>query len=146
MIIRSENDRNKVFCICTVHHLETIQLNTIFYYDDQKSDLSFKLREHTKAPGAFLPNSSRPLESSGHYLHREDGPALIHGNGVSKYFINNMLHRVSGPAIIHRHNSIIIHSEWFYFNKKFTNKEDWFAALSSEDKYKYLWNMDELDV
>ena len=32
-------------------------------------------------------------------LHREDGPAIEHGDGTKSWYHNNQLHRENGPAI-----------------------------------------------
>jgi len=33
-------------------------------------------------------------------LHREDGPALIHANGLKEWYLNGKMHREDGPAMI----------------------------------------------
>ena len=53
-------------------------------------------------------------------LHREDGPALIWGNGSSQaWYQNGILHREDGPAIIYADGV----QEWYLNGKKITLEE-----------------------
>ena len=35
----------------------------------------------------------------GHYLHREDGPAIEYADGAKAWYLNGKLHREDGPAV-----------------------------------------------
>ncbi len=51
-------------------------------------------------------------------FHREDGPAIIwSGGGGGKY--------------------------WYLNGNKYLSQEEWFDALTSEQKEKAIWNMDQ---
>jgi len=47
-------------------------------------------------------------------LHREDGPALIHGSGSEEWFLNGQRHREDGPAIIRANGRL----KWFKHGKR----------------------------
>jgi antitoxin component YwqK of YwqJK toxin-antitoxin module len=73
-------------------------------------------------------------------LHRDDGPACEHFNGHHKYwYINGKLHRENGPAIEHWNGTKF----WYLNGKQYDSKEAWFRALTPEQQYNYLWNLDE---
>lgn len=68
--------------------------------------------------------------------HCIDGPAMINVDGTKHWYFQGRRHRVDGPAI-----------EWwdgdscFYLvDFRFNSKEEWFAALTSEQKENYIWN------
>ncbi len=44
-------------------------------------------------------------------FHREDGPAVVNGQGDKWWFRNNLLHREDGPAVEHASGS-----KWWYQN------------------------------
>lgn len=48
------------------------------------------------------------------FIHREDGPAICYEDGDEVYFL---------------------------YGKGFNSKEEWFEALTSEQKYKAMWNI-----
>jgi hypothetical protein len=92
-------------------------------------------------------------------LHREDGPAVITWDGSKMWYINNKLHRIDGPAIEwksgtkewlvnekrHRVDGpAVMHSDgmvsWFLNDIWFKTKEDWFEALTEEQKEKALYS------
>ena len=92
-------------------------------------------------------------------LHREDGPAVITWDGSKMWYINNKLHRIDGPAIewksgtkewlvnekrhrvdgpaIELNNGMV---SWFLNDIWFKTKEDWFEALTEEQKEKALYS------
>ena len=91
-------------------------------------------------------------------LHREDGPAVIYKDGRKEWYMNGQLHRVGGPAIeteygskfwifynkIHRVDGPAVISsngklEWWLNGKPYT-KEEWFEALTEEQKEKSLYS------
>ena len=47
-------------------------------------------------------------------LHREDGPAIIEGNGDKFWMQNHMLHRLDGPASEFADGG----KEWFIWDEK----------------------------
>ena len=91
--------------------------------------------------------------------HRDDGPALITWDGSEMWYINNKLHRVDGPAVewsdgkkewwfdgkrhrgdgpaIELNNGMV---SWFLNDIWFKTKEDWFEALTEEQKSKALYS------
>jgi hypothetical protein len=73
------------------------------------------------------------------YLHREDGPAVENNNGYKAWYINGEKHRVDGPAVEFHDGR----KAWYLNDKYFINKEEWFKALTPEQQYNYLWNLDE---
>ena len=69
-------------------------------------------------------------------LHREGGPAIEYEiTGLKEWWINGKRHRVDGPAIILPNVKI----EWWLNNKQYT-REDWFEALTKEQKIKALYS------
>jgi hypothetical protein len=64
-------------------------------------------------------------------LHREDGPAFIHIDGLQSFWFNGKLHRTDGPAAI----DINGYQEWYINDKRyFTNKSFQSAAnITDED-------------
>ena len=46
-------------------------------------------------------NGDKWWENSKGEYHREDGPAVIWGNGNKTWYINGRLHREDGPAIVY---------------------------------------------
>jgi fido (protein-threonine AMPylation protein) len=69
--------------------------------------------------------------------HREDGPAIENNNGYKAWYINGKFHRVDGPAII------FLNSLHWYLNGNGYSKEEWFKALTPEQQYNCLWNLNE---
>lgn len=51
-------------------------------------------------------------------VHREDGPAWVHGNGTVEYFIRGKLHKEDGPARTHSDGS-----KEFWFNGEYQGVE-----------------------
>jgi hypothetical protein len=72
-------------------------------------------------------------------FHREDGPAVEYFNGEKEWWVNGKLHRVDGPAIINNDGSV----DWFLNGLRYYFPENWFKALTPEQQYNYLWNLDE---
>ena len=71
--------------------------------------------------------------------HRVDGPAIEYTDGSKTWYLNNKLHRVDGPAVEWKDGS----KGWYLNDKYFINQEEWFKALTPEQQYNYLWNLDE---
>lgn len=68
-------------------------------------------------------------------LHREDGPAAEWRDGTRFWYLNGKPHRIDGPAAEWSSG----HEEWWIDNNVFHTKEKWFAALTLEQKYNYIW-------
>lgn len=69
--------------------------------------------------------------------HREDGPAIIWSSGINEWYFSGIRHRVTGPAITDQFGT----KRWFINGKEFILKEEWFNALTSEQKENYMWNL-----
>jgi len=69
-------------------------------------------------------------------LHREDGPAVETANGYKVWYHNGKCHRVDGPALIYSDKSEV----WCLNNVHFKTKEEWFEALTEEQKKKMLYS------
>lgn len=67
-------------------------------------------------------------------LHREDGPAVICGNGYKAYYINGDFHRDDGPAVV-RSNGY----KAYYVNGK-CHREDGPAIVRSDGFVAYRLN------
>lgn len=70
-------------------------------------------------------------------LHREDGPAIEYRAGTKAWFVRARYHNIKGPSFI----SVTGRVDWFIDGEEFETKEDWFAALTSDQKENYIWNM-----
>ena len=68
--------------------------------------------------------------------HREDGPAIIWQDGYKEWYINGELHREDGPALIFSDGSL----GWSLNDYCFSTKEEWFEALTEEQKSKALYS------
>jgi hypothetical protein len=71
--------------------------------------------------------------------HREGGPAYESYEGIKAWFLNGNRHRTDGPAIIYSNGD----KSWWLDNECYSTKEEWFQALTPEQQYDYLWNIDE---
>ena len=69
-------------------------------------------------------------------LHREDGPAVIYSNGHKFWYKNGKLHREDGPAIVAWNGS----KQWWMNGGYFFTKEEWWDALTPDQKEKALFN------
>lgn len=70
-------------------------------------------------------------------------PSLFTGvvklsNGSMYYMKEHILHRIEGPAVING-----LGKQFFIEGKRFSDKEDWFNALSEEEKIIALFNLNE---
>jgi hypothetical protein len=68
-------------------------------------------------------------------LHREDGPAIEHGNGDKFWYLNGNLHREDGPATEHGNGD----KSW-YLNGKLHREDGPAIECVSGDKCWYLNN------
>jgi len=68
--------------------------------------------------------------------HREDGPAIEWANGDKEWYINGKLHRDDGPTLILADGRIF----WYLNDICFDKKEEWFEALTEEQKEKVLYS------
>jgi hypothetical protein len=66
-------------------------------------------------------------------LHREDGPAVVHSNGTTEWYLNGLPHREDGPALFYFGNT-----SWFI--KGELHREDGPAIeyLNGDSRY-YLY-------
>ena len=68
--------------------------------------------------------------------HRDGGPAIVYeAIGLEEWRMNGKLHREEGPAVIFGNGTV----EW-YLNDKLFSKEEWFEALTEEQKEKALYS------
>ena len=70
--------------------------------------------------------------------HRTDGPAIEYANGTKYWFNNGKYHRIGGPAIVYNTGL----SVYYIMGKIFKNKEEFFEALSDEEKEIALFSED----
>jgi hypothetical protein len=69
-------------------------------------------------------------------LHREDGPALFDAeDSCEEWWLNGERHREDGPAVIFENGTNV-----WYLNDKQLSKEEWFGALSEEQKKTMLYS------
>jgi len=68
-------------------------------------------------------------------LHREDGPAAILPGAAKIWYCNGKRHREDGPAVIFENGTNV-----WYLNDKQLSKEEWFGALSEEQKKTMLYS------
>jgi hypothetical protein len=71
-------------------------------------------------------------------LHRVGGPAIEYVNGNKFWFQNGERHRIDGPAIEYHYGD----KDWYIRNKFYHNKEDFFNALTDEEKAIALFSED----
>ncbi len=70
-------------------------------------------------------------------LHRVDGPAVTTAKGSQIWYVSSRKHRADGPAVIWKTSQQV---EWWYFGREYDTEEDWFKALTLEEKRNYIWN------
>ncbi len=54
------------------------------------------------------------------------------------WFLNGEYHRDDGPAVIYEEGL----KSWWLYNIRYDSQEEWFDSLTSEQKEKAIWNMD----
>lgn len=69
-------------------------------------------------------------------FHCEDGPSVILANGDKFWQLNGMPHRLDGPA-----HEFVDGRKHYYINGEEYFKQDWFDALTAEQKDNYIWNL-----
>jgi hypothetical protein len=69
--------------------------------------------------------------------HREGGPAIIYPNGTKYWYSKGRLHRDDGPACTSSDGVLIL---WYLDNNFFFTKEEWFEALTEEQKVKAIYS------
>ncbi len=94
-------------------------------------------REDGPAFEYLLPGGGRKWFINGN-LHREDGPAIEWQSGGKEWFIHGKKHREDGPAVIYSNGE----RHWYFDGWKYP-QEEWFGLLTSEEKEKAVWNMDQ---
>jgi hypothetical protein len=70
--------------------------------------------------------------------HRIDGPAIEYSDGSKSWYQNGEKHRLDGPA----YESFSGIRLWYYRDKRFKAKEDFFEALTDEEKEIALYSED----
>lgn len=60
-------------------------------------------------------------------------------DGDIDYWLDGKEHRIDGPALISAEGYTAFYIRGSYFYKK----EDWFKALSEDEKLEALWNIEE---
>jgi hypothetical protein len=68
--------------------------------------------------------------------HRVGGPAVEWLDGAKKWYINGKCHRDDGPAAIYNDGIL----EWWLDGDWFETKEEWFEALTEDQKLKMLYS------
>jgi hypothetical protein len=69
-------------------------------------------------------------------LHREDGPAMLYNDGTKLWYRHGRLHREDGPAVEWSDGK----KEWYINHNYFDTKEEWFEALTEENKAKAIYS------
>ncbi len=72
-------------------------------------------------------------------LHRLGGPAVEYINGSKEWWLNGERHRVDGPAVYNKG----LNFYRFYLNNFSYNEDEWFNALTEEQKLSYLFKKGE---
>jgi len=103
------------------------------YEDGYKAWYSNGKLHREDGPAVINPNGILQWYRHGK-LHREDGPALIWEDGCKEWYINGYRHRDDGPALILADGRIF----WYLNDICFDKKEEWFEALTEEQKEKAL--------
>jgi hypothetical protein len=105
--------------------------NEILYYIKGKGPM---IPHREDGPAVFHKNTDYKAWYINGRRHREDGPAIKWNNGSEEWYINGRLHRVEGPAVIRNEDY-----EWWLDGNRYT-KEEWFEALTEEQKKKALYS------
>jgi hypothetical protein len=71
-------------------------------------------------------------------FHRDDGPAVEYTDGSKYWYQCGYLHRVDGPAI-----EMCDGTKLYFLEDVEYLQEKWFQTLTPEQKYDYLWKLDE---
>ncbi len=70
------------------------------------------------------------------FLHREDGPSIIWKNGDYMWYYLEKAHCAIGPAM-KIGNTVL----WYYHGVYFNYQEEWFEALTLEEKRRAIWSL-----
>jgi hypothetical protein len=116
---------------CSPINIRVNSYGTKFYYLNEKL-------HREDGPAVEYINGDRSWFLNGK-LHRESSPAIELVNGSKEWYLNGELHRVDGPAVKYSNGN----KEWYLKGKRFYSYEGWFQALTPEQQYNYLWNIDE---
>lgn len=68
------------------------------------------------------------------YVHREDGPAVIHPDGTEEWYLYDRRHSNIGPAVKYPNGNV----EYYIYGDKITNPEDYYH----ETKIVIKWHTD----
>jgi len=73
---------------------------TIFYQQVDQRDSGGRLfKDREDGPVIIHPNGVEIWMKNGDY-HREDGPAIIYADGAEGWILDGKLHREDGPAVV----------------------------------------------
>lgn len=76
-------------------------------------------------------------------LHRIGAPAIENiYTGFKVYYHYGLRYCTDGPAIEGEYGN----SCWYIEGHEYYSKEKWFAALTSDQKYEAMWNLDEIKI
>ena len=88
-------------------------------------------------PTHVLDDGTKEWENEAGELHRDNGPALVRGDGTREYYQYHELHREDGPAIEHQDGT----REYYQYGK--LHREDG-PAIERADGYKAYYQRGEL--
>lgn len=106
-----------------------------FYAGVEKWVTDKDVLHRKNGPALIYPNGTKHWYFFGK-LHRDNGPAIESANGVRKWYVNGRLHRTDGHAM-----------EWpdgdkyYCLNGFLYSKEEWFAALTPEQRHEAIWKI-----
>jgi len=83
-------------------------------------------------------NGNKRWRNKNGKLHRVGGPAVETTNGAKYWYQNGRRHRIDGPAFEYANGN----KDWLLRDKFYRNKEDFFKALTDEEKEIALFSQD----
>lgn len=119
---------NRVLGVASVHSLIVIEIDTQKVKTIELTPTNPILTVPTIDIGngiELVVLKKRSFYIKDHFLHREDGPAVIWEGGAS-------------------YDGQKAGKEFWLHGKKFHSAEEYFEALTSEQKEKAVWNLDEI--
>jgi hypothetical protein len=75
-------------------------------------------------------NGTKLWKNKNNQFHRIDGPAVEYSDGDKVWYQNDKLHRIDGPAIEYNDGK----KYWYKNGIRFENKDNFFEALTEEEK------------
>jgi hypothetical protein len=86
-------------------------------------------------------NGTKLWKNKNNQIHRIDGPAIEHSCGAKEWWQNDLLHRIDGPAIEYNDGK----KYWYKNGIRIENKDNFFEALTEEEKKIALFSEDFLN-